>query len=377
MKMATVLQQSSSSARGIICLTHKEAAFLERGTFGWASPWGLSKKLMFRYLVGIFTGWFARRVLEKVRKNYFIGVHVGSSLPKDHPAFDPERWDFILCSNKLWRGTSSDNRIPLVSAHFIPERLSSNIPEHKDWDLTYIATDAWFKNWPTFVKVSKELISSNDSLRVLAVSTHSTDADRRRFSRWFLEALGPLIGQNVKHIPVVTDGSSKGLDQEIVSALLRLTEVFVLFSKSEGSSKVTAEALMSGCSVFVYKEYVENCFDLPPVDEHHQLEDSSETAILQKQFEGEAFPSTPASLHFDHIAQFCGLEHNVAVLSMKLSKILGIPVEIPPDDLLRFKLPAHTSVGMPWFRAGKRQGTSDLGTAKAWASFGRFLKQNH
>ena len=357
----------------MISLTHKEAAFLVRGTLGWASPLGLVQRLRFRHLRGLALASFARRVLSKLQEKYRVGVHVGSSLPADHPAFDSDRWDFILCTEKLWRGPPSLKMIPLSSAHFIPERFSSKVPQKKEWDLTYIATDSWYKNWPIFAKVSRELVEQDSKFKILAVSTHTNEPGRKNFVKWLKRKLGDTYGKNVTHFTAVTNGADKGFDQEKISSILRSTKFFVLFSQSEGSSKVVGEALMSGCSVFIYKAFREECADWPMIPEDHLLQEGSEASQIRKRlvFENE----TGASLAppANEIINYCGLEHNVRRLSSELSRILGFSVNISPDDHLRFRLPAHTALDMPWFSASKGRATSDLSKIREWAQFKRHL----
>jgi|GEM_PF-1991923 len=336
--MAVLLARPRSGRRGVVVLTHKEVKWL----YGGASP-----RLRRRHRSHL------QQRVDRLRDRYAFGVHAGWRLSPSSAALD-ERWEFVLATERLAPTLPGARRIARSSAHFIPDGYGLPAAERRTWDLVHVATQSAGKHWSRFLAASAALLAGDPSLRILGIATRVPGGPSLRDQA--SEVLGDNLGRSFILEEPDSLGFLKGWHPRIIERILAETKVLCLFSEIEGSSKVVSEASMAGCLVVLYEQLIDCCIEVP--------DDATHIRRMRRGAEAETLAAAIRSADGHRpdrasLAAFYGETASIAHLRTRLNEILGHPVDLEDTEGLRFRLPAHSDVGMPWVRRGPRTTTAD------------------
>lgn len=367
--VATVLDWPREGRRGLVCLTHKEASFLFSGSLQWGP---LSRYRRFHP-----RGAVARYVWRTLKAQYDFGVHFGSRVRANHPA-NSSQWAFRMATPLL--SDEPERRVVLTSAYFIPDDFmpspGSEFVAQRRWDLVHIATASGYKNWDRALSSVASLAQSRPKFKALLVSTHGTEKQLRTFTRWLDQLLPNSVKDRVQHAAILTASGEKGLPEEVVKALLQSSKTLVLFSESEGTSKIVSEALMSGCRVVVYNTLLLNSAHHPSLPGSlFQMRIGSEEETIERCLDLAPESETDQANRLSAVRSAYSEERNIVRLGEELSSILGRPISLVGNGFFRLQLPAHTARGMPWIKDSTFRTSSDLSSTSDWFRFWRFLSK--
>lgn len=358
------------SSRGIVVFSHKEVFALRKGS--------ASKPEKFTEVVA---------KLDSLQSSRFaFGVHLGFRLAsRGRPlglrkrnssaarAVLDSRWEFVMSHPGLIVTPRKDRRqVKLVSANFIPQSFGSNARplQTRTVDLTTIATCAPYKRWPDYFRVVEEILTRRPDFRIVALAVSQSQAEIEGIKALASNALAyPTFSLQT----VLSAPGSKGLPEADIKQLLADTRAFVLFSRTEGASKVLAEASMSGCMVWATRELYFSTL-------RHLY--SRHIGIMTPNFRRTALMLIHAVSRLDSyrpdmdaISGEFGEQASLVKLADSLSKILQQEVVIDYPHNLRFRLPNHTLDQVFW-QTGADRGlaTGDLIEADDFHSFFRYLE---
>lgn len=366
--VATVLDWPREGRRGLVCLTHKEASFLFSGKLQWGP---LSRFRHFLPQAAI-----ARYFLRELEAFCDFGIHFGSRVPENHPAHS-SRWAFRMATPLLSK--EPERRVALTSAYFIPDDfMPSEFVAQRRWDLVHIATASGYKNWDRALDAIVPLAQSRDNFQALLVSTHETEKELRRFTRWLDQILLKSGQGRIQHAAILTAGGEKGLPQDVIKVLLQSSKALVLFSESEGTPKIVSEGLMAGCRVVLYNALLLNSAHFPSLPGSiFPMKSGAEQQTIERCLDLPAESEADQASRLSAVRSAFSEEVNIVRLSAELSTLLARPISFVGNGFFRLQLPGHTPRGMPWIKNPTYRTTSDLSTTLDWLNFWRFLsKQN-
>ncbi|SFR85357.1 Glycosyl transferases group 1 [Marinobacter daqiaonensis] len=249
--MAHIFKHPSSEGKGIITFTHKEMGFLN-------SRMGLpkfSKKDAHRSLKTKMK-WLVRsretaRMMEKVRSQYFIGIHWGFFF--DYVRTPP--WvDFHLASPGTCNFDGSPFIIPLSSASFTPVVMKNrDLPKY--WDIICVAKSDHKKKYPELMQQIRKIYDQGYKYNVLFVIASNRDEPEKSYYSSILDDYFSMFSAQERErftiIKTDPDLGFQGFSYTFLSHLYNQSKVFTIFSQKEGVCKVIKEAQLCGLPVVV------------------------------------------------------------------------------------------------------------------------------
>lgn len=358
--MATLLARPKQASPGVLVLTHKEIDFLRNGR---RSPIG---RYRFLYPIEIL---FARNVLRVLRRRYLIGAHIGFKLPASHDVFSGKYNDFLMSTPTLLNVIDGLKLpvFPKTSAFFIPEHFREYMSEQRSWDLIHISTNARYKNWDRFGRVAADLISKYPKIKILAISTHSSETSRKHLDDMLEKTMGKSY-KSITYLSHISQVGGKGFPPNFIATLLGDSKVLALFSENEGSAKVVAEALAAGCLPTIYETLADSSAFYPERDlfEMTMVPGSESDAILNLMKIDSRTREKISRVSLD----LRGLRVSEVELRDFLSELNAAKIDSTLEDDFRLTLPSQDMSGSPWLTGIRRsQKTADLSSIRDWHKF--------
>ena len=186
--MAHIFKHPTVKAKGIIVFTHKEMNwfFPKQGKIKLLKS--LAKKPSLKKGIQIIKS--TKEILkdfEKIRKHYFIGVHIGGD-PSKISHF--ENCDFYLATDEFDNVEKNDiMRIPLLSRNFTPI-FFNNRNYKKYWDILCISRNPKLKNLEHFLS-GRELEPLGSAARAVGMGFRRIER-RCGEGRWIGNACWPI-----------------------------------------------------------------------------------------------------------------------------------------------------------------------------------------
>jgi len=251
--VAHIFKHPIVKAKGIIVFTHKEMNwfFPKQGKIKLLKS--LAKKPSLKKGIQIIKS--SKEILkdfEKIRKHYFIGVHMGWD-PSKISHF--ENCDFYLASDVFDNEEKNDiMRIPLVSRNFTPI-FFNNRNYKKYWDILCISRNPKFKNLEYFLMTIRKIFDLGFEFKVLLICPMDNRENTNFLYTSLMDDYYKLFSfserQNFTVLRLSSELEFLGLSHEVMAFFYNSSKIFTLFSQLEGGPKVISEALCCGLPVVV------------------------------------------------------------------------------------------------------------------------------
>jgi len=303
------------------------------------------------------------KVFNKIRRHYFIGVHIGAN-PAVISRYD--NCDFYFASNQFdMKEIKHVLKIPLVSRNFTP-KCFYNRRQEKYWDILCVARNIKIKNLDLFLKSIRKIYDLGYDFKVLLISPESRnqDQDPKKFYISLMNDYYKLFSDNERQNFSILQLSSEigfpGLSSEVMSHFYNSSKIFSLFSNAEGGSKVISEALLCGLPVVVKENLEGGGRDFL----------SKDNSILFSSFENAHESLIKAVENFnlfnienETLCQNLSEEFSVEKLKEYFKKLFEengqtFDGKLINTDRLNFRIPAHLNENIPWTR--DRFSTADI-----------------
>lgn len=238
--MAHILKHPSRDTKGIIIFTHQET--------NWFFPLTKSIKSLLRNLKS--GGRPDEKIYNKIRKNYFIGLHVGADPKKINLDVD---CDFYLTTNDSKPVNTKILQIPLTARNFTPEYFTKQ-NYNKYWDILNISSIHKDKKLDLFLKSIKKIFDLGYDYKVLLITReHKTKLPH--FYNSLMDDYYSLFSSKERNNFVILQLSPQtqfpGLSQGALPFFFNSSKVCTLFTQVEGGSKTISEALCCGVPMVV------------------------------------------------------------------------------------------------------------------------------
>jgi len=306
---------------------------------------------------------WTEKVFHKIRRHYFIGVHIGAN-PAVISRYD--NCDFYFASNQFdMKEIKHVLKIPLVSRNFIP-KCFYNRRQEKYWDILCVARNIKVKNLDLFLKSIRKIYDLGYDFKVLLISPENRDQDQdpKKFYISLMNDYYKLFSDNERQNFSILRLSSEigfpGLSSEVMSQFYNSSKIFSLFSNAEGGSKVISEALLCGLPVVVKDDLEGGGRDFL----------SKDNSILFSSFENAYESLIQAVENFnlfnienETLCQNLSEEFSVEKLKEYFKKLFEengqtFDGKLINTDRLNFRIPAHLNENIPWAR--DRFSTADI-----------------
>lgn len=244
--MAHICKHPDGENKGLIVFTHKEMHYFQ---MGWIIKWipRLSYKTV--RLKDYYRNW-----LNKISKNYIIGIHFGS-YHKTFPSYDFV--DFYM-SGKGTLEVPDPNVffIPFNSRSFSSTVFQPGLNVNKYWDILCIARNAKFKKLDKFLKSIRKIYDKGYKYRIMLMIATPPNENPKKHYVQIEEDYYRMFTDEERDLFIMLKLSKKysflGVGSSFIHKLYQESKVFTLFSDVEGESRVISEALLCGLPVVVW-----------------------------------------------------------------------------------------------------------------------------
>lgn len=249
--MAHIFKHPSPDQKGIITFTHKELQFLISQTglpkLNAAKPSSPVKQLYKR----LARSRVIEQQIEKIRSNYFIGVHWGFYFENIRT---PAWVDFHLASPGTCKFIDQQFVIPLSSACFTPVVMKNN-GEPKYWDIICVAKNDHKKKFPELMQQIRKIFDAGYKYRALFVIASNKNETAKHYYSAILDDYHAMFSaeERERFTIIKTDPNLgfQGFSYSFLAHLYNQSKVFTIFSQKEGVCKVIKEAQLCGLPVVV------------------------------------------------------------------------------------------------------------------------------
>ena len=190
--------------------------------------------------------------LNKLKNNFFIGVHWGAS---EDNIIKNQQIDFHLSLP----GLIPENIIPkkkiieLTTRNFLSREYKNNQLE-KYYDIITIGRKVKAKRYLEFFLIIKKVMEVKPDLKVMIVAPEDEKPKKSTFDYLFEENFNEIFSEaEKKNISIYS--SNKFLDRKEIIKLLNKSKIFLFTSIREGVAKVTGEAALCGLKILVFKNF--------------------------------------------------------------------------------------------------------------------------
>lgn len=249
--MATILKKPSKDSKGIVVFTHKELNYF-RGRpskpkgLNWFSP-----KFYFDQGLKVLLSPFYQSKLEKLQKNYVVGIHWGW-FARDVKT--PSWVNFHLAGKETATFVDNPFIIPLGSSSFTPVCMQPNGAD-KYWDIICVAKSTKVKMYDELLKSIRRVYDQGHNYKVLFVVASNMHEPKSDYYSDLLDDYNQMFSakerENFTIIKTDPQTGFQGFSYTFISHLYNQSKVFTLFTQREGVAKVIKEAQLCGLPVVV------------------------------------------------------------------------------------------------------------------------------
>jgi len=361
--MAHIFKHPTTKTKGIVVFTHKEI------------NWFFPKKSLKNILKPIKPNLLRSECYDRIRKNYFIGLHIGASPKLVNLSTN---CDFYLVTKDVIQPNASILMIPLTSRNFTPKYFTSS-DENKYWDILNISSIHKGKNLDLFMKSIKKIFEQGYNYKVLLITKeHATKLPYHYTS--LMDDYYQLFSSEERTNFVIMQFSSQTIFPSISNKAMPFfynsSKIFTLYSHAEGGSKTISEALCSGLPVVAKSNLFGGARDF--LNESNSLlfdeYKHAHKTLIQAVENYDKFKTNP-----EKIKNFIGEEQSIIRIKEYFSTLYQknnqkFDGDLINTDKLNVRLNSHLNENISW--AIDKHHTADILTDKQFLTFIENLKFN-
>jgi len=366
--MAHIFKHPTKTEKGIVVFTHKEMNwfFPHKRKRLLKSLFGENKGKKIVELIGSFV--FSNKIKQsfhEIKKDYFVGVHYGWDISRSGLFQD---CDFIMAQKSNLPESNNFFKIPLSARSFTPSFFKKQEIEKK-WDIICISRSTNFKNLDIFLKSIRKIFDKGFKYKILLINPASKSANRfTSYKNLMIDYMNMFSEKERQDFTIMQLKEGMALSQQSMPFFYNASKVFGLFSKLEGDNRTTAEALMCGLTLVVFRNLKGGAADY--LDEENSVffdsfEDIDEALI-------EAVENyQKLNKYSENLREFLSEEYSIKKLSVYFEQLYNrngqeFDGSLINTDRLSLRLPAHLST-VEWNE--KHHITTDISSRKQLQKF--------
>ena len=242
----------TANRQKVLFITHKEYSAWTGKIF-----WSFRHKLVSfpAYIFLKIRGWLFYKLFLylKDHKNFLIIVHWGFVIPELE---DDKNVHLNIGDHDTLQNVSDFRRLYITSKDFTP---ATTVPD--SWDILTVSHNSKRKNLNSLVAAIAEIKKKKPDLKALILVNTPSKQFRKNTVRTEVKFLDTYFSEfcyeqrcDIVLLRISDEMGLEGVSPLFVQWVMSHSKNFVLFSTSEGSAKVAAEAHLVGCQIWLRED---------------------------------------------------------------------------------------------------------------------------